>query len=71
MKLVNTFKSLLDVKAIKVHEEFFLPEEMIVEEGTAGDQLYFLCDGKLVWLRKRFNYELLGKSCKFHTNFKL
>lgn len=33
--------------AIRVHEEFFLPGEVIVEEGSAGDQLYFLCDGKL------------------------
>lgn len=31
-----------------MHEEFFLPGEVIVEEGIAGDQLYFLCDGKLV-----------------------
>ncbi|KAK4488949.1 hypothetical protein RD792_004740 [Penstemon davidsonii] len=34
-------------KAIKVHEEFFLPGEVIVEEGGISDQLYFLCDGKL------------------------
>ncbi|KAI3463566.1 hypothetical protein Pfo_020229 [Paulownia fortunei] len=33
--------------AIRVHEEFFLPGEVIVEEGSIGDQLYFLCDGKL------------------------
>lgn len=31
-----------------MHEEFFLPGEVIIEEGSIGDQLYFLCDGRLV-----------------------
>ncbi|KAG6383320.1 hypothetical protein SASPL_156933 [Salvia splendens] len=39
--------------AIKVHEEFFLPGEVIVEEGTTSDQLYFLCDGKLEQVRNQ------------------
>ncbi|KAL0425229.1 UNVERIFIED_CONTAM: Potassium channel SKOR [Sesamum radiatum] len=34
-------------KATRVHEEFFLPGEVIIEGGSIGDQLYFLCDGKL------------------------
>ncbi|KAK4410727.1 Potassium channel SKOR [Sesamum angolense] len=33
--------------ATRVHEEFFLPGEVIIEGGSIGDQLYFLCDGKL------------------------
>ncbi|XP_011083318.1 potassium channel SKOR [Sesamum indicum] len=33
--------------ATRVHEEFFLPGEVIIEGGSTGDQLYFLCDGKL------------------------
>ncbi|XP_073150825.1 potassium channel SKOR-like isoform X2 [Henckelia pumila] len=33
--------------AIRMHEEFFLPGEVIVEEGSIGDQLYILCDGRL------------------------
>eukprot|EP00268_Persea_americana_P042986 TRINITY_DN4308_c0_g2_i10.p1 TRINITY_DN4308_c0_g2~~TRINITY_DN4308_c0_g2_i10.p1 ORF type:complete len:822 (-),score=136.83 TRINITY_DN4308_c0_g2_i10:122-2587(-) len=32
---------------IKLHEEFFLPGELIMEQGDAIDQLYFVCDGKL------------------------
>ncbi|XP_047939329.1 potassium channel SKOR-like [Salvia hispanica] len=39
--------------AIKVHEEFFLPGEVIVEEGTTSDQLYFLCNGKLEQVRNQ------------------
>ncbi|XP_073154238.1 potassium channel SKOR-like isoform X2 [Henckelia pumila] len=31
----------------KVHEEFFLPGEVIMEQGNAVDQLYFVCDGVL------------------------
>ncbi|KAJ7960068.1 potassium channel SKOR [Quillaja saponaria] len=32
---------------IKLHEEFFLPGEVIMEQGNAVDQLYFVCDGVL------------------------
>ncbi|XP_019177376.1 PREDICTED: potassium channel SKOR-like [Ipomoea nil] len=32
---------------IKVCEEFFLPGEVIMEQGNATDQLYFICDGVL------------------------
>ncbi|KAM7515882.1 hypothetical protein LguiA_005465 [Lonicera macranthoides] len=32
---------------IRVHEEFFLPGEVIMEQGNAVDQLYFVCHGVL------------------------
>ncbi|GAB2224818.1 hypothetical protein Drorol1_Dr00005595 [Drosera rotundifolia] len=32
---------------IRVHEEFFLPGEVILEQGNIVDQLYFVCDGLL------------------------
>ncbi|KAL9170064.1 hypothetical protein ABFS82_04G119700 [Erythranthe guttata] len=37
--------------AINVHEEYFLPGEVIVEEGSNSDHLYFLYDGKLDGVR--------------------
>lgn len=33
--------------AIRVHEEFFLPGEVIIEQGNMADQLYFVCHGEL------------------------
>ncbi|KAH0689950.1 hypothetical protein KY289_017308 [Solanum tuberosum] len=38
--------------AIKVHEEFFLPGELILEQGCMADQLYFVCHGKVEELTK-------------------
>ncbi|RAL37423.1 hypothetical protein DM860_000117 [Cuscuta australis] len=32
---------------IKVSQEFFLPGEVIMQQGNAIDQLYFICDGVL------------------------
>ncbi|XP_059623236.1 potassium channel SKOR isoform X2 [Cornus florida] len=32
---------------IRVHEEFFLPGEVILEHGNVVDQLYFVCHGRL------------------------
>ncbi|XP_056162796.1 potassium channel SKOR isoform X2 [Syzygium oleosum] len=32
---------------IKLHEEFFLPGEVIMEQGNVVDQLYFVCHGLL------------------------
>ncbi|KAA8530688.1 hypothetical protein F0562_005378 [Nyssa sinensis] len=32
---------------IRVHEEFFLPGEVIMEQGNVADQLYFVCHGML------------------------
>ncbi|XP_045828988.1 potassium channel SKOR [Trifolium pratense] len=31
----------------RLHEEFFLPGEVIMQQGYAVDQLYFVCDGML------------------------
>ncbi|XP_054785512.1 potassium channel SKOR-like isoform X2 [Prosopis cineraria] len=38
-------------KAINVHEEFFLPGEVIMEKGDLVDQLYLVCHGELEELR--------------------
>lgn len=48
MLLETSSLIILNVQAIRVHEEFFLPGEVIIEDGKTVDQLYFLCDGKLV-----------------------
>ncbi|KAF9671267.1 hypothetical protein SADUNF_Sadunf12G0029600 [Salix dunnii] len=39
-------------QAIRVHEEFFLPGEVIIEQGHVADQLYVVCH---VGDNKRFN----------------
>ncbi|RVW75463.1 Potassium channel SKOR [Vitis vinifera] len=36
-----------DLTVIRVHEEFFLPGEVIMEQGNVVDQLYFVCHGML------------------------
>ncbi|GMI91037.1 STELAR K+ outward rectifier [Hibiscus trionum] len=33
---------------IRLHEDFFLPGEVIIEQGNVVDQLYFVCHGVLV-----------------------
>ncbi|CAI0555379.1 unnamed protein product [Linum tenue] len=33
--------------AVRLHEEFFLPGEVILEQGSVVDQLYFVCQGAL------------------------
>ncbi|CAN0865506.1 Potassium channel SKOR [Linum grandiflorum] len=33
--------------AVRLHEEFFLPGEIILEQGSVVDQLYFVCQGAL------------------------
>ncbi|CAN1827547.1 Potassium channel SKOR [Linum perenne] len=33
--------------AVRLHEEFFLPGELILEQGSVVDQLYFVCQGAL------------------------
>ncbi|PQQ15447.1 hypothetical protein Pyn_28840 [Prunus yedoensis var. nudiflora] len=33
--------------ATRIHEEFFLPPEVIIEQGQAIDQLYIVCHGEL------------------------
>ncbi|KAL3574946.1 hypothetical protein D5086_023047 [Populus alba] len=51
IKEVSLFKgcSLGFIKqiAIRVHEEFFLPGEVIIEQGQVADQLYVVCHGEL------------------------
>jgi len=39
---------LLILQVIRLHEEFFLPGEVIMEQGNVVDQLYFVCHGVLV-----------------------
>lgn len=39
---------LCSLQVIRLQEEFFLPEEVILEQGSAVDQLYFVCQGALV-----------------------
>ena len=41
--------ALLILQVIRLHEEFFLPGEVIMEQGNVVDQLYFVCHGVLVW----------------------
>ncbi|XP_027169088.1 potassium channel SKOR-like isoform X2 [Coffea eugenioides] len=41
--------------ALNVHEEFFLPGELIIEQGSMADQLYFVCHGKLDEVRRYEN----------------
>lgn len=36
------------MQVIRLHEEFFLPGEVILEQGNVVDQLYFVCHGLLV-----------------------
>lgn len=38
----------LTFQVIRLHEEFFLPGEVILEQGNVVDQLYFVCHGVLV-----------------------
>lgn len=40
--------SLSLLQVIRLHEEFFLPGEVIMEQGNVVDQLYFVCHGVLV-----------------------
>ena len=35
-------------QARRVHEEYFLPGEEIIEQGSAADQVYFVATGSLV-----------------------
>ncbi|KAJ6735217.1 POTASSIUM CHANNEL AKT1 [Salix purpurea] len=38
---------LLFLQVIRLHEEFFLPGEVIMEQGNVVDQFYFVCHGVL------------------------
>ena len=41
-------------QAARVHEEFFLPGEVIIEQGKVVDQLYIICHGEVVWIVNAF-----------------
>ncbi|KAJ7975285.1 putative Potassium channel SKOR [Quillaja saponaria] len=43
--------------AIKVHEEFFLQGEVVMEQGVVADQIYFVCDGELEEVRRKEDCE--------------
>jgi CRP-like cAMP-binding protein len=43
---------------IRLQEEFFLPGEVILEQGSAVDQLYFVCYGALVSSRACNNHQM-------------
>ncbi|XP_019243477.1 PREDICTED: potassium channel SKOR-like isoform X1 [Nicotiana attenuata] len=53
--------------AIKVHEEFFLPGEVIIEQGSMADQLYFVCHGKVEEVRKPEENETEESLLDLHT----
>ncbi|XP_068308778.1 potassium channel SKOR-like [Pyrus communis] len=61
IKEVSLFKgcSLGFIKQIatKIHEEFFLPGEVIIEQGQAVDQLYIVCHGELAKVRRHEDSE--------------
>lgn len=46
---VNGSHSFMVYQASRIHEEFFLPGEVIVEQGNVMDQLYVICHGEVVW----------------------
>ncbi|XP_070009189.1 potassium channel SKOR-like [Nicotiana sylvestris] len=53
--------------AIKVHEEFFLPGEVIMKQGSMADQLYFVCHGKVEEVRKPEENETEESLLDLHT----
>lgn len=55
---------LLVYQATRIHEEFFLPAEVIIEQGDVVDHLYIVCHGELVWLSK-FNLNVFVRMCIF------
>nr|UVJ50023.1 SKOR [Catalpa fargesii] len=61
IKEVSLFKGcstgFIKLIANKVHEEFFLPGEVIIEQGNVVDQLYIVCHGKLVEVGRGKNDE--------------
>ncbi|XP_068661937.1 potassium channel KOR1-like [Aristolochia californica] len=55
---------------IRLHEEYFLPGEVILEQGNAVDQIYFVCHGILeeVGIAEDGSEEIpvpLGTNCSF------
>ena len=50
-----------------MHEEFFPPGKVIMEQGSVVDHLYFICDGKLV----RNSYFMLDYAIIYEVLYKL
>jgi hypothetical protein len=48
---------------VKLHEEFFLPGEVILEQGTVVDQIYIVAHGCLVLLAEFNNFITLRDLC--------
>lgn len=53
LSLVNIVSSIVFMQnftfqVVKLHEEFFLPGEVILEQGTVVDQIYIVVHGCLV-----------------------
>lgn len=49
VQVENSFNSNVDhFQVLKLHEEFFLPGEVILEQGTVVDQIYIVAHGCLV-----------------------
>lgn len=53
--------------ASRVREEFFLPGEVIIEEGNVVDQLYIVCSGKLEEVGRGEDDELDKSSRRLQT----
>ncbi|KAI9080052.1 hypothetical protein K1719_037985 [Acacia pycnantha] len=56
--------------AIRVHEEFYLPEEVITEQGNVATQLYLVCNGELVEMRTEdVDKEVFIKHLQIYSSF--
>ncbi|PPD74354.1 hypothetical protein GOBAR_DD28709 [Gossypium barbadense] len=51
---------------IRLHEEFFLPGEAIMEQGNVVDQLYFVCHGVLEGKESNLRVRQLELDISFH-----
>ncbi|XP_073525972.1 LOW QUALITY PROTEIN: uncharacterized protein [Phyllobates terribilis] len=54
--------------ATKVHEEDFLPGEVIVEQGSIVNQIYFICHGKVGEFENFYDDEV-GESNSYQQNY--
>lgn len=68
--LDTNFNYALLYQATRVHEEFFLPGEVVIEQGSVVDQLYIVCHGGLVWVllqtwQSMYLLQLQCKTCIF------
>ncbi|KAB2045551.1 hypothetical protein ES319_D01G169900v1 [Gossypium barbadense] len=51
---------------IRLHEEFFLPGEVIMEQGNVVDQIYFVCHGVLEGKESNLRVKQLESDISFH-----